>query len=95
MNTRAKDENGAWKYLRLWPIMVTCAMLIGVGYVAIDNIGSLKAMDTRLWSRTSSNKTAITDLEKQTGIIEFRLQSIDDALVEQRTDIKEILKAVK
>ena len=102
MNTRATDEHNAWKFLRLWPIIVTLAVLIGAGYVALDNIGGLKAaavdlkaMDVRLWDRTRSNRTGITELEKQTGIIEFHLKNVDLILQEQRTDIKEILKAVK
>lgn len=95
MNTRASDVNGVWKYLRLWPIILTISSLIGIGYVAIENIGDLQATDTRLWLITNANSADITELEKQTGIIDFRLQSVDELLRESRADIKEILKAVK
>jgi hypothetical protein len=60
-----------------------------------DRVDILQDATASQDSKITNNKGSITELEKQTGIIEYRLQRVDDTLAEQRGDIKEILKAVK
>ena len=88
-------EGPLWKLLRLWPLLIAVVAISGMIYVTSDNVGDLQASQKVQWGKIGENRDSINELEKQTGIIEYRLQRVDDTLAEQKTDIKEILRAVK
>jgi hypothetical protein len=89
------NENGFFKLVRLWPILLAIVAVSGSIYVMADRVDILQATTIVQDDKITNNKGSITELEKQTGIIEYRLQRVDDTLAEQRGDIKEILRAVK
>jgi hypothetical protein len=81
--------------IRLWPVLVAIVAVSGSIYVMADRVDILQATTIVQDDKITSNKGSIIELEKQTSIIEYRLQKVDDTLAEQRADIKEILRAVK
>jgi len=89
------SENGFFKLIRLWPVLVAIVAVSGSIYVMADRVDILQATTIVQDDKITSNKGSIIELEKQTSIIEYRLQKVDDTLAEQRADIKEILRAVK
>ena len=89
------SENGFFKLIRLWPVLLAVVAVSGSIYVMADRVDILQEATASQDDKIGSNKGSIIELEKQTGIIEYRLQRVDDTLAEQRGDIKEILKAVK
>ena len=89
------SENGFFKLVRLWPVLLAVVAGSGSIYVMADRVDILQATTTSQDTKITNNKGSIIELEKQTGIIEYRLQRVDDTLAEQRGDIKEILRAVK
>ena len=89
------SENGFFKLIRLWPVFLAIVAVSGSIYVMADRVDILQATTIVQDDKITSNKGSIIELEKQTSIIEYRLQKVDDTLAEQRADIKEILRAVK
>ena len=89
------NENGFFKLVRLWPILLAIVAVSGSIYVMADRVDILQATTIVQDDKITNNKGSIIELEKQTNIIEYRLQKVDDTLAEQRADIKEILRAVK
>lgn len=95
MSQSRNGEHVAWKLLRLWPVAVAIISISGMIYITSDNVGDLQAANSTQWTKINKNKDAISELEKQTGIMNYRLQDMNDTLSEQKSDIKEILRAVK
>ena len=95
MASSRNGEGPLWKLLRLWPLLIAVVAISGMIYVTSYNVTDLQAADKIQWRKIGDNREDITELEKQTGIIEWRLQNVDNALAEQKGDIKEILKAVQ
>ena len=60
-----------------------------------DDLDEVQAATAKLWGKNSDNRNSIVELEKQTGIIEYRLMRVDETLQEQSTDIKAILREVR
>lgn len=95
MSENRNGENKFWKLLRLWPLVFSCAAIIGMIYVMSDDIVEAKDTQKIQWSKINDNKSSITELEKQTSIIEYHLNQVDLSMKEQKLDIKEILREVK
>jgi hypothetical protein len=89
------SENGFFKLVRLWPVFLAIVAVSGSIYVMADRVDILQDATASQDDKIGNNKGSIIELEKQTGIIEYRLQRVDDTLAEQSNDIKEILRAVK
>ncbi len=92
---RRNSENGLWRLMRLWPLVVIIVSVTGILYVMVDDLKDVQASTGKLWQKYSSNRDSIVELEKQTGIIEYRLQRVDDTLKIQGADIKAILTEVR
>lgn len=95
MNEPRNGEHGAWKLVRLWPVVVAITAVIGAVYVTTDNVSALQSVQASQWNRISENRKSVTELEKQTGVIEYRLKNMDESLREQKQDIKAILTEVR
>ena len=89
------SENGFFKLVRLWPVFLAIVAVSGSIYVMADRVDILQDATASQDDKIGNNKGSIIELEKQTGIIEYRLQRVDDTLAEHSNDIKEILRAVK
>lgn len=92
---RRNGENGLLRLMRLWPLFVIIVSVTGMLYVMVDDLKDVQASTGKLWGKYSDNKNSIIELEKQTGIIEYRLQRVDDTLKVQGADIKAILTEVR
>ena len=88
-------ESPLWKLVRLWPVVVGAAAVIGSIYVMADNVGDLQSNAKIQWTKIGENRDAIKALESRNKVIEYRLDSIDQKIQEQKSDIKEILREVK
>ena len=89
------SEGPMWKLIRLWPIVVGAAAVIGSIYVMSDNVGDLQTNAKIQWTKIGENRDAIKALESRNLIIDYRFDSIDQKIQEQKSDIKEILREVK
>ena len=92
---KRNGETGFWRLLRLGPLAIAAVSIIGMLYIMSDDLTEVEATTVKLWSKYVENKGSIVELEKQTGIIEYRLQRVDDTLKEQGADIKAILTEVR
>ena len=87
-------ESPLWKLVRLWPVVVGAAAMIGSIYVMSDNVGDLKKSDQEQWAGIKKAKDEISDLKASVKGIERDVYNIDRQLTEQRSDIKTILREV-
>jgi len=83
------------KFVRLLPLAVVIAGVIGSLYVMSSDVAKHAQTLTVQWEKIGNNKDSINALKAQTGVIEYRLNSIDEKLAEQKIDTKEILRQVK
>lgn len=92
--TPRNGEGPLWRLIRLWPVAVAIIAVSGSIYIMSDNVGDLQAAQKVQWAKGSKRDEKITELEKQTNIIEYRLTNMDNTLAEQKSDLKEILRQV-
>ncbi len=95
MMEKRNGENGVWRLMRLVPIIILIASVIGWSYVIGDDLGEVEASTSRLWEKYGETRTSIFELETQTAVIEFHLKQVDKKLEEQGSDIKDILTEVR
>ena len=83
------------KLLKYWPVAAGVVAVVGALYITSHDVGKHTESISKLWVKTSDNKDQIGEMKAQAKVIEYRLNSVDEKLMEQKTDIKEILQHVK